>query len=361
MPKNFVTHAQNGKPDQPGSDNQSVFFDATSVTNYSFTFDVNDQPWYLQAFNLAENDTVTVQMVSGSGSGVFFGDLYQIGILVQLTATNNKIRVDMPGRYRLVFGGDAVNAIRVTGFPATMTQESIGVLAQGFTELLNSYYTASVVVQGGTSIQVTGMGGVLDPYIINFVALDAISFINGDSTVITGDGSSGNPFIVNLTDTIGVGIVPQPNTRTTLSGTTPASQLGKGLWVAETLGANATGYDAIQVFPTIGTGSGNLQLKGINVVDPFGTGNTPASLFGYYADALTKGAANYGFYTAQGLGANNWSFYANEARSHFGTEGIVLPATPGGVPSDLSNGQIWFDGSDFKVRIGGVTKTITVT
>jgi hypothetical protein len=39
--------------------------------------------------------------------------------------------------------------------------------------------------------------------------------------------------------------------------------------------------------------------------------------------------------------------------------GTLLFATSG--PGTLVNGQVWFDGTNLKLRTGGVTKTVTVT
>ncbi len=47
------------------------------------------------------------------------------------------------------------------------------------------------------------------------------------------------------------------------------------------------------------------------------------------------------------------------AASSTAAAGLNFPAT-GVAPTSPINGDMWFDGTDLKIRIGGVTKTVTV-
>ncbi len=47
------------------------------------------------------------------------------------------------------------------------------------------------------------------------------------------------------------------------------------------------------------------------------------------------------------------------AASSTASASIRIPS--GTAPTSPVNGDIWFDGTDLKIRIGGVTKTFTVT
>lgn len=104
---------------------QTEFFNSNSVSNISSTFTVTTEPFYIFGFNLDTNDTVTVQQVTGTGSGTSFEDWTPLGHPVQLKATQQCLRVDWPGTYRLVFSGVSVSATTVRGYPAAFGAQTI--------------------------------------------------------------------------------------------------------------------------------------------------------------------------------------------------------------------------------------------
>lgn len=127
-----------------------------------------------------------------------------------------------------------------------------------------------------------------------------------------------------------------------ISATTGAYSDNLGTATAKKLGLNAglTSY-------LIESGSGTIVdlyvggAKGITVTTSAGI----ASSFTVQASLVTVGSANIGSGLAVG-GATPSS------------AGIALAnATPG----SLADGQIWWDGTNYKGRVGGVTKTFTVT
>jgi hypothetical protein len=151
-----------------------VFFDANTsggASANSTTFLVNKEPWYIEAFNLASGDVVTIQQVAGAGSGTLFTDYAPLGVPITLTATQTKYRLDWPGYYRLVFAGTNVAATFVHGFPVTMTHESAlryltggsGGGGGGFT--LTAYTTPTVALSyaGSTSAGTLSANAVVSP------------------------------------------------------------------------------------------------------------------------------------------------------------------------------------------------------
>lgn len=125
--KSFITtSAPNPNTQGQSVQPQWIFFNSKSVSNTSHTFEVNDQPVYLEGYNFSEDDTVTVKMVSSTG---LTEDYKPIRGTVQLTIDRTKVRIDYPGVYQLVFSGDNVANVTVLGYPGTMSHESISELA----------------------------------------------------------------------------------------------------------------------------------------------------------------------------------------------------------------------------------------
>lgn len=101
-----------------------VLFSSRSTSDNSSTFNVTTQPYYIQAYELAEGDIVKVQIATGTGSGSIFADFSPLGKVINLTPDQNAIRIDWPGMYRLVFSGTAVTGVYVVGFQGTMTEHT---------------------------------------------------------------------------------------------------------------------------------------------------------------------------------------------------------------------------------------------
>lgn len=140
---------------------QATLFDATSTSNNSITFDVNKEPYYVESFNLGGGDTITIQQVAGSGAGAVFQNFAPLGVALQLTSTVSKVRIDWPGRYRLVFAGASVAAIYCIGHAGTMTHNTIYKTAAaqggsgggggGFTLTPSNTSSVDLVYSGSTS------------------------------------------------------------------------------------------------------------------------------------------------------------------------------------------------------------------
>jgi len=127
--------------------------------------------------------------------------------------------------------------------------------------------------------------------------------------------------------------------------------------------ANITHYQALQ--STIGAGSTVTNQYGFNV-----------------SSNLIGATNNYGFYGNIASGTNRWNLYmAGTAQNYLaGNTGIGVAATTTAelslgagttaqaqinlaastAPTSPVNGDIWFDGTNLKIRVGGVTKTVTI-
>ena len=64
--------------------------------------------------------------------------------------------------------------------------------------------------------------------------------------------------------------------------------------------------------------------------------------------------------TGTGVGISQASGYGINIGTGDGTRGHIRFNSTGGTPSTLDDGSFWFDGTNFKARVGGVTKTFTI-
>ena len=110
---------------------KQVFFDATSVSSVSATVTVGPDPFYLNAYNLNTGDVITVEAVGGKGSGTAIAIFAPLGTPIILTPSNPQVRIDWPGRYRLVFSGTSVTAIFCEGYAAASSEPTIYALGGG--------------------------------------------------------------------------------------------------------------------------------------------------------------------------------------------------------------------------------------
>jgi hypothetical protein len=114
----------------------------------------------------------------------------------------------------------------------------------------------------------------------------------------------------------------------------------------------------------------------------FGAGSTVTNQFGIYIDSSMNGATNnYAFYSGIGSGTNRWNLYMAGTAANYmaGNTGIGTTTTNSFLnigagttakaqinlatsvaPTTPNDGDIWFDGTAIKVRVGGVTRTIAV-
>lgn len=91
--------------------------------------------------------------------------------------------------------------------------------------------------------------------------------------------------------------------------------------------------------------------------DMFVQNNTSVFTWGYGTDA---GTTPYAVLTNTGLGVGISIPTAKAHISGSSTAAASLRIESGTAPTTPNNGDIWFDGTDLKMRVGGVTKTFTL-
>ena len=181
-----------------GESNPSyIFFDVHSTSVTSQEVAVAHEPLRLEAFNLLEGDTITVeQIVHIDGESIASPFMPWRGP-VTLTSARSSVILDTAGYYRFTFastGESAPGDFTLIGFPFTMTHELIwSVLAPlipGLVEQLervlaglelkispypnniivrlpDGLYAERTFVEGGSGIDVTGFGSFADPYVVS--------------------------------------------------------------------------------------------------------------------------------------------------------------------------------------------------
>ena len=115
----------------------------------------------------------------------------------------------------------------------------------------------------------------------------------------------------------------------------------------------------------------------------YGVGSAVTSQSGFIVDATLIGATNnYGFRGVIPAGTNRWNLYMDGTANNYMAGNLAIGSTSvlssflniaagttakaqinlaaSTAPTSPVNGDIWFDGTNLKIRVGGVTKTVTI-
>jgi hypothetical protein len=115
-------------PFAPGleSGNYFILFDAHSASTTSHIIVVDESPFVVEAYGLTGGETVQVWNVGGSGVGQWFSQLYLKGVPVLLTPTDNKLSLDVSGRYQFRLNGGGLGTVFVIGQNANVASNLVG-------------------------------------------------------------------------------------------------------------------------------------------------------------------------------------------------------------------------------------------
>lgn len=269
--------------------------------------------------------------------------------------------------------------------------------ATAFTVGLNGATNPALAIDASTALQVAGLkvtgavaGGTV-AVVVTDSGSDANLAVNakGLGTIGIGSVSTGQVTITpatRITGKLGVGIAPLTNTFMVVAGSvTAATAAARMLTVGGTLVAAANNDIIIgtNIAPAYTPGAfTGLAIRGISVAGVNTTGFTsPGDPIGIDVQAVDgTGATNaYGIKITLPVNATNNYLIGASSIGVFNVKadgtmvlGAGLAVSGATAPSNgiqfgtnapgtLANGQIWYDGTDFKVRTGGATKTITIT
>lgn len=276
---------------------QLVFFGVGSASQTSQTFTVDQQPFYLSAYNLGSTDVITVQQVFGQGSGTEVASFAPVNGTVTLNQNRTKVRIDHPGRYQLLHtGSSALGTFTVAGGAAVMTSDPLGDLAEALYQI---FTTLGGNITVAAPITLTGAGTTASPYVIGF---QANTVIGSSNITVTGAGTTASPYVVSVNASAPAGSAP-PNF-VEVEGISPITVSGNGTSATPYLvgfsgggGGLVTGTEPIEV-----TGSGPYAIStpdiGVNHSSPFNI-NIGA---GSDASGSTNGIAIGGSSTASASG-----------------------------------------------------------
>lgn len=115
-------------PWAPGFENNSynVLFDSNSSSTTSHIIQVDESPFIVEAWNLVSPEEVQVWSVGGPGAGLYFTQVYIDGNPVKLTATDNKLVLDVAGRYQFRLANGGLGTVHVAGFDADVASSRVG-------------------------------------------------------------------------------------------------------------------------------------------------------------------------------------------------------------------------------------------
>lgn len=250
---------------------QHVYFGVGSASQTSQTFTVDQQPFYLSAYNLGSDDVITVQQVYGQGSGTEVASFAPVNGAVTLSQSRTKARIDHPGRYQLLHSGSsALGTFTVAGGAAVMTCDPLGDLAEALYQIFTSLGGNITVV---APITLTGNGTTQNPYIIGF---QAGTVVGSASIVVTGTGTTSDPYVVAVNTAAG----SAPPNFVEVTSTLPVAITGDG--------TNATPYAL----------SFNYAAASSNVGSAAGTDTYTVSLGSFFASLVVGGIYNIFFINA---------------------------------------------------------------
>ena len=112
-------------PSGEESGSYNIIFDQNSSNAVSHTIVVDEHPFVVEASGLTTGEHVEVWTVSGPGAGTWFNPLYLAGNQVLLTPTDNKLSLDMSGRYQFRLVGQ-LGSVYVVGHDANVSSPLVG-------------------------------------------------------------------------------------------------------------------------------------------------------------------------------------------------------------------------------------------
>lgn len=97
---NTIKRTEGAAQATPRNTDPKVLFDASTKGDVSAVFDVEDTVW-LRAFNFGDNTAVVLEIVYSQGGREFTDAMRVGGQEVLLTRSNNVLRLEAHGRYRV--------------------------------------------------------------------------------------------------------------------------------------------------------------------------------------------------------------------------------------------------------------------
>jgi hypothetical protein len=169
---------------------QTIFFGPTSQSNTSARFTVDQNPFFIAAFNLATGDSIAIQQVF-VGPPEYATPFAPVFGPVVLNTNRTTCRIDYPGVYQLVHTGpSSLGSFTVSGAAMVMSHEALTDLSEALYQVNSNLLPVDIV--GTAPITVTGNGSISTPY---DVAVSGINAATGAGHVLNTADAGKLPFL----------------------------------------------------------------------------------------------------------------------------------------------------------------------
>lgn len=256
------------------------------------------------------------------------------------------------------FTGTTVAAIHANG---------AGLLKTGAASITNAYGLQVSVPTIGTNNAAISIGTVGSGNYAIYSASTNSSYLAGGLTI-----NSGGITAIGLVSL--AGSVTYSNVAVTINGGTGVTSgtTQDAMYIAQAMNGATSFARVIEAqLNLVGAFTASSGI-GIGIDNPaLAGGATISTLYGLKVESQIAGTTNYAIFTSSGLvrfGDNVG--IAGQAPVAAAFLSFPVPTTAaaqlnlgagGSAPTSPNNGDMWFDGTNLKIRIGGVTKTVTVT
>lgn len=255
----------------------------------------------------------------------------------------------------LFFAGANASGTKVYG-AAIQSQDTVKTAGATTTELLFRVRTAGTTAEIG---RITGPGIWLQPNKYLVIGTQSPGIVNPGVILQSILAFAGNAhgFVDNNTINLGSGqAYAAHDVRCGLTGSNAVDHFN-GFQFAPTYGNSntCTSMRGVSSFPIINSGTitGLYHLS----ASPFTGAGAVTTQYGLYVEQLTNASTNWAVYTV----GTTQSFFGGRVLFDAGTTAkSQLNLAAGVAPSSPVDGDIWFDGTNIKMRIGGATKTFTL-
>ena len=369
---------------------------ATTLTINGVTYDLStSRTWTIAAGISGSGASGQVTYWTGasavSGSNNLFWDNAnsRLGIGTNTPQTTLSIKTGGTGNKHIEFSGIAgVNYIesveRTSGSApiilyAGQSNSYIGFVTGNSTEKMRLHQSGNLVIGGTVSSDLGVRLGV-----VGDTLLRGSGNTNATTALTVQNSSSTNLFVVQNHGSVGIGSTTLTATTLRISkAQTGATSINTILSSGQinsdvTASVNNFASQLLTQAATFTLGSFS-HFRASDTLK--GAGSTITNEYGFNVDDLTFGTNSFGFYGNISSGTGRWNLYMNGTADNYlagdlgiGTTSVTnwlnigasttakahINLAAGATPTAPANGDIWFDGTDIKMRIGGVTKTFTL-
>jgi hypothetical protein len=226
-------------------------------------------------------------------------------------------------------------------------------------QLLDTTYKTAVDVSSANTVRIgQGFGTVtLAPGGTQVVSMSATVLTISKVTNITGGlTNTGGQFTSTFNNTTSAGA---NSVIAELTGTYQLAASGAG------------SYTALLIDPTVNlTSASNTPVTLININPTLTSLTASNTIYGIRSQIASGTGTRWNIY-ADGTASNYIAGNTGIGTSSLGTAFLTIAASTtakaamnfisGTAPTSPNNGDFWFDGTNFKAQVGGVTKTFTIT